>query len=81
MKVYKEIDLKDFTPWSGAKARFDDMSDDELEMVQQFIEECYPDGIEETTLNDILWFEDELIGELIGRELFVHDNEEEGEDE
>lgn len=58
---------------------FDYLSDYEKVLVQQEITEFYPDGISETALNDILWFEDGFIEGVIGRKLFEHE-EEDGKD-
>lgn len=45
------------------------------EEFEALIEELYPDGIDETQLNDILWFDSEWVFECLGI------NEEEDEDE
>ena len=37
----------------------------------------YPDGIDETQLNDILWFDSELVYEMLG----ISEEEEEEEEE
>ena len=60
MKVYNEnLNLRDFEAWSGAKdtqaAIIEAGKDEDFEA---FIEEMFPDGLTETRLNDILWFED-----------------------
>ncbi len=67
MKIHSEITLENFEAWSGAKdtqARIIEEG-----MAKQFdalIEELYPEGLTETQLNDILWFEDEWIYETLG---------------
>lgn len=77
MKVYEEISLQDFEFWSGAKETAEKIEDvnawDELE---NLISELYPDGVDETTLNDLLWVDSENILTWLG----INDNEE-GEDE
>lgn len=40
-----------------------------LSAFEAMIEELYPDGIEDTTLNDLLWFEPEFIFENLGLEI------------
>ena len=40
------------------------------------IEELYPDGIDETQLNDILWFKSEWVYEMLG----ISEEEEEEEE-
>ena len=61
--------------WSGATPHWEDMDWDERETFFQVIEDIYPEGIDATTLNDILWFDWEWVCEVIGR------NEEEEEDD
>lgn len=68
MKVFREIDLQNFEPWSGAKQTFEALTTEDLETLQSMLEELYPDGIDETTLNDILWFEDDWIADVCGYE-------------
>jgi hypothetical protein len=67
MKVYSEITLLSFETWSGAtetKNRI--IAEGKGEEFDQLIEELYPDGIDETLLNDILWFEPEWVFEALG---------------
>ena len=68
MKVFREIDLQDFEPWSGAKQTFEALTTEDLETLQSMLEELYPHGIDETNLNDILWFEDDWIADVCGYE-------------
>lgn len=69
MKVYSDIGLLEFEPWSGAVATKDMIVEaGKCDEFDQLIEEIYPDGINETQLNDILWFEDEWLCEALGLE-------------
>lgn len=52
--------------WSGAIDRVMYLSDDELDTIINILAEEYPDGIDETELNDFLWFEDETYAEWLG---------------
>lgn len=67
MKVYQEIGIRDFEAWCGAIATKDliieNNKEDEFDAL---IEELYPDGIEETRLNDILWFDVEWVLDSLG---------------
>ncbi len=67
MKVYSEISLRQHDAWSGAvetkQAILDAGKEDDFD---NLIEELYPDGISETQLNDILWFEEDWIFEMLG---------------
>lgn len=66
MKVSKEIFLCDFKPWAGAKENFNLLTLKEMKIIEEIIEDLYPDGISETELNDILWFDDEFIADCLG---------------
>tara|TARA_R100000664_G_C2753660_1_gene141096 strand:+ start:2016 stop:2231 length:216 start_codon:yes stop_codon:yes gene_type:complete len=66
MKTYTETTLRHFNAWSGAKDTkeliLENRKEDEFDML---IEELYPDGLSEGMLNDILWFEEEWICEML----------------
>jgi hypothetical protein len=67
MKTTKDTTLANFDAWSGAvetkEAILNAGKGDEFDSL---IEELYPDGLTETQLNDILWFEEEWIFESLG---------------
>ena len=58
MRVWKDINLKDFKAWSGATWTLNQLIEQELEL-ECILEEIYPNGLSSTTLNDILWHESE----------------------
>lgn len=68
MKIYREIsELEDFAAWQDAKftqERICDAGKGE-EFIQQ-LDSVYPDGVTETQLNDLLWFEEEWCYRLVG---------------
>lgn len=67
MKVFSEITLRNFDAWSGAvDTKNAILEADKGEEFDQLIEELYPDGIDETLLNDILWFESDWVFESLG---------------
>lgn len=67
MKVHTEITLHQFQAWSGAiETQKRIIAEGKAEEFDQLIEELYPDGIGETLLNDILWFEPEWVYESLG---------------
>lgn len=67
MKVTSEITLFQFNAWSGATGTQLNILRAGLENeFDSLIEELYPDGIDETQLNDILWFESEWVYESLG---------------
>jgi hypothetical protein len=69
MKTFKETTLENFNAWSGAtdtkKTILDNNKGDDFDSL---IEELYPDGLSETKLNDLLWFESDWIFESLGIE-------------
>lgn len=67
MTITYELDLESFEAWSGAV--------DTLERVQRegkcaelenILEDLYPEGMTDTELNDLLWFEPETVYEWVG---------------
>lgn len=67
MKIYSEISLKDFTPWGGAIETYDYVYQMGLiDKLEDIIDELYPDGIEDTVLNDLLWFDRDAIEDWLG---------------
>lgn len=70
MKTYNEnTRLIDFETWSGAKdTKKTIIENDKEEEFDSLIDELYPDGLTDTQLNDILWFEEDWIFEMLGIE-------------
>ena len=65
----EDINFRDFEPWSGAVDMYDEIvekgKDREMEAL---VEELYPEGIDKTQLNDLLWFEQDWLREQLGLE-------------
>jgi hypothetical protein len=82
MKVFEEMNFNDIlsTSWGGAGATAECIEEkgkgDEF---VSLIEELYPEGIDRTTLNDILWFDYEWVFESLGIKLGIKDDEDEEE--
>jgi len=70
MNIYKEENLSNFEFWSGAKDTAEYLTDDELDQIEEILDELYPEGMDETELNDLFWFEDDLIAEWLGYDDF-----------
>lgn len=68
MKIFKEESLRYFDFWSGAKENAKEMSGEQLDNLETILEDAYPDGIDATTLNDMMWFEFDTIKEWLGIE-------------
>lgn len=66
MIVTSEINLQDFEGWSGAESTLAMLSYSQINTLQSILEDMYPDGMDETHLNDILRFETDWIAELLG---------------
>ena len=66
MKVYSEINLRDFEFWSGAKLNAETLTSKQLDIVGSILEDAYPDGISETQINDFFWFDFDTIREWLG---------------
>lgn len=81
MKIYKETSLTNFEFWSGATYTAKYLTDSELESIEAQLEELYPDGLSETQVNDLFWFEDNFIAEMLGYNDFESLMNERGEEQ
>jgi hypothetical protein len=70
MKIYRDIPLTRFEFWAGGKDTVEELTDSELEQIEQILAHIYPEGLSEGELNDIFWFERDLIAEWLGYESF-----------
>jgi len=70
MRIYREIPLTEFEFWAGGKDTVEELTDSELERIEQILEEIYPEGMSEFEVNDLFWFERDLIAEWLGYEDF-----------
>ena len=78
MKISYELDLCNFDAWSGARYTLDRIiEEDKCEDLEFILEDLYPDGMTDTELNDLLWFEPEAVFEWLG----ISDEEEEDEED
>ena len=66
MRITAEISLRDFEGWSGAVDTLNTLTDNQKDAFEAILEELYPDGMTETSLNDFLWFENDTIAEWLG---------------
>lgn len=84
MKVFDEMDWYDIyrTAWSGARDTVEKIEDEgKGDEFVSLIEELYPEGIDRTSLNDILWFDDEWVFESLGIDTEEEEEEESKDDE
>lgn len=67
MRIFREVELASFEAWQGGASTLEWLEDiGKVDEVQGFIDELFPDGLSETELNDLLWFDVEAIEEWIG---------------
>ena len=67
MTINYELDLNNFQAWSGAKDTLDRIQrEGKCEELENILEDMYPDGMTETELNDLLWFDSESVYEWLG---------------
>lgn len=66
MKIFREQSLNNFEFWSEAKQVADKLTYEELEDLEYVIEDIYPDGIDETELNDLFAFDTDEVLSWIG---------------
>ena len=66
MKIITETDLTTFKFWSGAKDFSELLTYTELKEITEQLEDLYPDGLTDTQINDLFWFDRDFICELIG---------------
>lgn len=77
MKIYTEKSLRNFEFWSGACDRVKYLTNEELDTIESILEDCNPDGMTETEINDFFWFEEDTIAEWLGYSNFDEIMEEE----
>lgn len=83
MKIYNEIsDLSDFSPWSGAVETYNRIIEaGKGEFFIAMLEDVYPDGMTDTELNDLLWFDPAFCLDLVGLQSEDEDEEEDEEED
>ena len=66
MKIYRDESLSNFEFWSGAISNAEEFTLEELDRIGEELEVENPDGMDETEINDLMWFEPEYLASLIG---------------
>ena len=67
MKITYELDLNSFEAWSGAISTLERIRNEgKTSQLEAMLEDLYPDGMTETELNDLLWFDSESVYEWVG---------------
>ena len=66
MIIKTETNLRDFNAWGGAINTKNIILDAGLEEeFAEIIDELYPDGLSDTELNDLLWFDDDWVLKIL----------------
>lgn len=64
--INNNMTLSDFDAWSGAvDTKKTIINQGKEEEFNDLMEELYPDGLTETGLNDLLWFSDDWVYEML----------------
>ena len=66
MIIKTEKDLTNFDFWSGAVLLANRLTYIELKQITKQLEEFYPEGMTDTQINDLFWFDEDFICEIIG---------------
>ena len=66
MIIKTEKDLTNFDFWSGAVLLANRLTYIELKQITKQLEEFYPEGMTDTQINDLFWFDEDFICEMIG---------------
>ena len=66
MRIFYELDLEKFDAWGGAIYTLDRLRKEDLcEQLEFILEDLFPDGMSQTELNDLLWFDSDWIYETL----------------
>ena len=66
MKIISDISLVNFKFWSGGQDTADELTNEQLERVEAELEALYPEGMTDTELNDMFWFDRDTVFEWAG---------------
>ena len=66
MTIKTEQSLRSFEFWSGAKSNAEQLTIEELDTLENELEDLYPEGMTDTEINDILWFDFDWVCETLG---------------
>lgn len=68
MTIIKEERLEDFEFWSGAEYLAERMTSKHFGIIEELLEELYPNGTDEEQINNFFWFEGDTIAQALGYE-------------
>jgi len=70
LKIFTEISGHNFDFFGGARDTAKYLTYDELDNIFYQLREIYPDGVSEITINELFWFDEDLIAEMLGYDNF-----------
>ena len=70
MKITTVTNLRDFSFWAGATDTVKYLSPEQLDTIEDILCDIYPNGVDDTTLNDLFWFDDDIIAQWLGYDSF-----------
>ncbi len=73
MKITSELNLTEFKFWSGARVFAEQLTYTELKTLEDMFEGMFEE-MTETELNDLFWFEESFLCELIGLDVDDYDS-------
>ncbi|MCI9127427.1 MAG: hypothetical protein HFG28_09545 [Eubacterium sp.] len=80
MIIKSEISLEKFRAWSGGRNTLDRIiNEGKCSQLESMLEDLYPDGMTDTELNDLLWFDSDTVFEWLDIRTYDQIKEELGE--
>ena len=73
MKIYEEKKLKNIKFWGGAVDRVKYLTEADLERIEESLNGLFHEGISgisEESLNDMFWFNEDFLAEILGFQNF-----------
>lgn len=70
MELKHDVALRHFEFWSGAVQRARHLTWEQLDAIEAELEMLYPEGMTDTQVNDLFWFEEDFIASLLGYDSF-----------
>lgn len=66
MTIKSDISLKNFEAWSGGKDTLNRIiNEGKCDELESMLEDLYPDGMTDTELNDLLWYDSDTVFEWL----------------
>lgn len=66
MLIHSEMRLRDFNFWSGGADNANCLTYEQLDVLEEILTDIFPNGIDEVQLNDLLWFDEDIVAEWLG---------------